>query len=163
MTSRSPSPPVSGPVILSDVMGSNRTISLFTSSAREVDPVAKRLDDPKISTTVLAPLNSAISDLPHKPWENPSDYTALGANAYEGPDGRAKAKENLRRFVEAHLVPVAPWVEGDRVKTLEGTEVWWEEKDGKKTIQPDGIEVATISNKVANGEVWIIQGVRRFT
>jgi hypothetical protein len=34
--------------------------------------------------------------------------------------------------VEAHVVPVSPWKEGERVKTLSGGEVWWESKDGVK-------------------------------
>ncbi|KAL5596795.1 hypothetical protein BROUX41_006521 [Berkeleyomyces rouxiae] len=155
-------PPASGAVILSDVLGSNRSITLFTSSARESKPISCRLDDPNTKTTVLAPLNSIVGDLPHKPWENPSDYASFGASVYEGPDGQVKAKQNLRRFIEEHLVPVAPWAQGNRVKTLGGTEIWWEEKNGKRVIQPDGIEVSDIANKVGNGEVWVVQGVRKY-
>jgi len=41
----------------------------------------------------------------------------------------------LRRFVEAHVVPVSPWKEGEKVKTLAGGEVWWESKDGVKMVR----------------------------
>lgn len=72
--------------------------------------------------------------LPRKPWEDPEDYDKLGADAYEGPEGEGRAQNNLRRFVEAHVVPVSPWKEGEKVKTLAGGEVWWEGKDGVKYV-----------------------------
>ena len=65
--------------------------------------------------------------LPRKPWEDPKDYEGLGADAYEGEQGE-------ERFVEAHVVPASPWKEGVKVKTLEGSEVWWEAKDGVKFV-----------------------------
>ena len=73
--------------------------------------------------------------LPRKPWEDPADYDQLGTEAYEGDDGQERAKRNLQRFVEAHVVPASPWREGDRVKTLAGGEVWWEAgADGGKIV-----------------------------
>jgi len=58
----------------------------------------------------------------------------MGAQVYKGPDGEDRATRNLRRFVEAHTVPVSPWEEGDKVKSLRGETVWWEEKDGRKAV-----------------------------
>jgi len=83
---------------------------------------------------VLAPLNSALQKLPHKPWEDPSDYEELGADAYGGSEGEGRAQRNLRRFVEAHVVPVSPWKEGEKVRTVGGGEVWWEEREGGKIV-----------------------------
>ena len=76
------------------------------------------------------------------------------------------------------MVPESPWAEGQKVQTLGGDTVWWEEKDGKKLasfispsvrckltktqIQPGGIEVSSIPNKVANGEVWVLEGARNY-
>lgn len=84
----------------------------------------------------------------------------MGANAYEGDDGRERAQKNLRRFVEAHLVTTSPWVEGKedgKARTVEGEgkarELWWVQKDGKKIIMPDGVEVDQVASQVANGEV----------
>lgn len=87
-----------------------------------------------MNTTVLAPLNSEIQKLSRKPWEDPEDYEELGANAYGGADGEGRAQRNLRRFVEAHVVPVSPWKEGERARTVGGGELWWENKDSKKTV-----------------------------
>lgn len=149
--------------MLSDVMGQDRSITLFASFVRDIESASRRLDDSSRNTTVLAPLNSAIEKLPRKPWEDPKDYGALGPNAYEGGEGRERAQRNLRKFVEAHMVPVNPWPESEKARTLGGDqEIWWEERDGKRLIQPGAIEVVNVANTVANGEVWIIRGVRNY-
>lgn len=162
-----------GSVMLSDVMGRDRSINIFAGFTRDVDSIAQRLDDKSKNSTVLAPLNSQIEKLPRKPWEDAQDYDTLGTDAYEGDDGMDRAKKNTRRFVEAHIVPENPWDAGVKTKTLGGeTEVWWEEKDGKKVvcrlfvvalpseqpltrkqIQPGDIEVVSVASSVANGQV----------
>lgn len=180
-------PPAGGPgtVILSDVMGKDRSINVFASLARDVESVSLRLDDSSQNSTVLAPLNSAMDKMPRKPWEDPEDYNKLGADAYEGDDGWQRAQRNLRRFVEAHVVPKNPWPQGEKVKALgdDTTEVWWEEKDGVKVVQPGNIEVANIASSVQNGQVvsvtcfprtplhvtnrtsmqWILKSVRNYS
>ena len=83
---------------------------------------------------MLAPLNSALQKLPRKPWEDPEEYNALGENAYKGQSGEDRAHSNLRRFSEAHIVPVSPWKEGEKVETLGGGKVWWENKDGDRIV-----------------------------
>lgn len=150
-----------GDIILSDVMGSARQINIFASFCRDIDPVSQRLDTTSLNTTVLAPLNNAISDLPRKPWEDPEDYRVLGASAYEGKSGEDQAHANLRRFTEAHVVPVSPWKQGEKVESLGGGEVWWE-RDAEKgvvRVMPGGVEVDKVVQKVANGEIWVLKGV----
>ncbi len=120
-----------GPVILSDVMGRDKSVNIFAGFARDAESVSRRLDDPARNSTVLAPLNSAVEALPRKPWEDPRDYGALGSDAYEGDDGFERAQRNLRRFVEAHMVPKSPWHPGEKVKPLgDDREIWWETKEG---------------------------------
>ncbi|KAL8739853.1 MAG: hypothetical protein Q9190_007383 [Brigantiaea leucoxantha] len=149
----------SGNVIISDVIGTDRVINIFAGFTRDIDRIAKRLDDKSQNTTVLAPLNSEIQKLPRKPWEDPKDYQTLGANAYDGSAGEDRAHRNLRRFVEAHILPVSPWREGEKVETIGGDKLWWETKDGEKIVQPDNVVVSSIANHVSNGEVWILKGV----
>ncbi|KAK4097926.1 hypothetical protein N658DRAFT_256324 [Parathielavia hyrcaniae] len=152
-----------GGVVLSDVMGRDRSINLFAGFVRDIESASRRLEDSARNTTVLAPLNSAVEKLPRKPWEDPEDYGAFGPDAYEGGDGHERAQRNLRRFVEAHLVPASPWQEGEKVKPIVGDrEVWWEEKDGARLIQPGAIEVVGVAGDVANGQVWIIKSVRNY-
>lgn len=121
-------------IILSDVLGRDRSINIFAGFTRDIAPISQRFADSGQNTTILAPVNSAIMGLPRKPWENPEDYDKLGVNAYEREDGEERAHKNLRRFVEAHIVPASPWKEGDKVKTLVGDEVWWENKDGVRRV-----------------------------
>ncbi|VUC35846.1 unnamed protein product [Clonostachys rosea] len=157
-------------VPLVDILGTQRSITTFFSLVRLHEPTESLLGDLHTNTTVLAPLNSAIEALPRKPWENPADYQAAGAEAYEGEDGREKAQRNLRRFVEAHLITASPWQqgEGNKASTLKGEsgqtrELWWEVKDGKRVIMPDGVEVDRVASQVANGEVWILKGVLNYS
>ncbi|ERT01952.1 hypothetical protein HMPREF1624_00247 [Sporothrix schenckii ATCC 58251] len=158
-------PPETGTVILSDVIGRDRSINVFAGFTRDFAPITNRFDDATQNSTVLAPLNSAIEALPRKPWEDPQDYHTLGADAYEGSDGQERAQQNLRRFVEAHIVPVSPWPEKQKASAMAGAgEVWWETRsDGTKVIQPGNIEVASVASTVANGQVWIIKGVRNYS
>jgi hypothetical protein len=157
-----PSVPADG-VILSDVLGKDRSINIFAGFTRDFSSITQRLENSGENTTILAPLNSAIMALPRKPWEDPNDYENLGAQAYEGEPGEERAQRNMRRFVEAHIVTASPWKEGEKEKTLDGSEVWWEvDKDGIKTIHPGSIEVSSVASKVGNGEVWILKGVRNY-
>ena len=130
------SPGGAGDVIISDVIGKERIINIFAGFTRDIDTISRRLDDNTQNTTVLAPLNSEIQRLPRKPWEDPKDYKALGENAYDGQDGEDRAHRNLRRFVEAHIIPVSPWKEGDKVESLGGGKVWWESKEDTKRVRP---------------------------
>lgn len=144
--------------IISDVLGKSRSINIFSSFTRDIKAIADRLSSSSASTTLLAPVNSAIEGLPRKPWEDPND-----AVIYEGDDGKDKAKENLKKFVESHIVAESPWAEGKKVRTLAGQEIWWLSDGDKKMIQPGNIEVESVAEKVANGEVWILKGVRNYT
>lgn len=121
-------------MIISDVIGKERTINVFAGFTRDIESISKRLEDSEQNTTVLAPLNSKIQQLPRKPWEDPKDYEVLGEEAYEGEHGEDRAQMNIRRFVEAHIVPTSPWCEGEKLETLGGTKVWWQTKDDKKLV-----------------------------
>ncbi|KAL8766014.1 MAG: hypothetical protein Q9209_007103 [Squamulea sp. 1 TL-2023] len=133
--SRKDSSEDAGDVIISDVIGKDRVINIFAGFTRDIDAISKRLNDDTQNTTVLAPLNSEIQKLPRKPWEDPKQYDSLGQNAYEGSAGDDRAHNNLRRFVEAHVIPASPWKEGEKVKSMGGEDVWWENKDGTRTYR----------------------------
>jgi len=151
--------PSANGVSISDVIGNEHMIKIFASLTRDIDSIAQRLESTKEKTTLLAPLNSIMSDLPRKPWEDPRDYSALGATAYDGADGESRAHANLRRFTEAHVIPVSPWKEGDKINSLGGGALWWEIKDGKTFLHPGSIEVDRVISRATNGEVWVIKGV----
>lgn len=145
--------PTQPAVPLTDILGTNRALTTFSSLTRMHSSTSSLLGDMGTNTTVLAPLNSAMDALPRKPWEDPGEYRALGERAYEGGEGEDRAKENLRRFVEAHLVVGSPWEEGVKAQTIGGRELWWEMKDGERRIFPDEVLVEKVASQVANGEV----------
>ncbi|OQE26306.1 hypothetical protein PENSTE_c005G03381 [Penicillium steckii] len=146
--------------IISDVLPKTKGINIFAQLTRDFDSISSRLNDASKNLTVLAPRNSAVQDLPRKPWEDPEDYQKYGeVNAYEGQDGKDRARDNLRRFVEAHLIPVSPWGEGEEVETLGGVKLKWTKEGDKIKIQPGDIEVDNVAEKVANGEVWVLNSV----
>jgi hypothetical protein len=128
---------------ISDVIGRNEDIAIFTSFTRDVSTVSQRFDSNSKNVTVLAPQDQSIKQLPRKPWEDPKDYSTFGASAYEGQSGVDRAQENLKRFVEAHIVPDSPWKEGDKVETLAGNKVWFEKKGDVKYVGLDFIAVTT--------------------
>ena len=125
--------------LLSDVIGKNREISIFSSLTRDVDSAASLFDDPSCNITVLAPLNTAVQNLPRKPWEDEREYNEFGVEeAYAGAAGSARATKNLKKFVLGYIMPRSPWKEGEegKMRTLsdggeEGKELWWTRKDGK--------------------------------
>lgn len=129
-----PEEQVSTGVIISDVIGKTQEIAIFSGLTRDIDSVSGRLDDAAKNATVLAPHNSVMRDLKRKPWEDPEDYNTLGEKAYEGASGEDRARSNLERFVQRHIIPESPWEEGKKVKTLSGNEIWWESKDGQKKV-----------------------------
>jgi hypothetical protein len=124
----------------------------LSSFVRDIESASRRLEDPSHNTTVLAPLNSAVEKLPRKPWEDPRDYDTLGASAYEGGEGHGRAQRNLQRFVEAHLVPVSPWQEGEKIRPIGGDrEIWWEEKGGTRLVSNTTLHaVPFLETAVAN-------------
>lgn len=178
----------SGEPVISDVLPKTRGINIFSSLTRQFESVEGRLNDSSRSVTVLAPRNSAIQDLPRKPWENPEDYEKFGEiKAYEGDEGQNRAKRNLERFVSAHIVLQSPWKEGEEAETLGGDKLKWK-KDGDRIyvsiplfssicgsvvnvqiltdiskIEPSGIQVETIAEQVSNGEVWTLNGVVNYS
>lgn len=145
---------------ISDILPQTRKINIFASLTRDIATVTKRLEStkPADNTTLLAPLNSAMQALPRKPWEDrPGDEDSVSAQYNED-----KAAKNLERFVVEHVVPISPWEKGqeNKIKTLGGQELWWEENDdGERVIRPGNLVVDGVVGRVGNGEIWAVKGV----
>ncbi|WEW58410.1 hypothetical protein PRK78_003878 [Emydomyces testavorans] len=148
-------------LVVSDILGKTRDINVFASLTRGFETLSNRLESDSLNATVLAPTNTAIEQLPHKPWENLDDYAKFGANeAYAGKAGEDRATDNLRKFVEAHVIPESPWPEKKEASNLVGQKLYWEKgKDGNIRIHPGDIEVSRIVAQVSNGEVWVLNSV----
>ncbi|OJD17069.1 hypothetical protein AJ78_02818 [Emergomyces pasteurianus Ep9510] len=148
-------------LLVSDILAKTREVNIFSSLTRDIEPVSARFNNETEKSVVLAPLNSAIQGLPRKPWEDPADYERFGAKAaYEGKEGEGRAARNLKRFVEAHIIPASPWPSQEKTETVGGGNIHWKKgDDGKIYIHPGKIEVQRIMTQANNGEVWILKGV----
>ncbi|KAF3920872.1 hypothetical protein ABW21_db0205027 [Orbilia brochopaga] len=148
--------------MVSDKLSVKRDVSIFADIVRGVSSVIERLEDKNLNTTVLAPLNSAMAQLPRKPWEDPDpDNNVQGA--FSGLSGEKRAAANLERFAKAHMIPVSPFNENEKVQTLEGETIWWAMEDGVAKIFPGGIEVKEIMVSVPNGQVWTLTKVVNYS
>lgn len=154
------------PPILGDIISIDRTISVFSGFTRSVEGISGRLADRNQNTTVLAPKNTAITSLPRKPWEDPSDEEearAQGVNSedlYRGESGEDRAADNLRRFVEVHMVGASPWGKGkeNQIVTLGGKAVWWDEEAGVRKVSyptfPQTVTVRPHSHMILDLPGW---------
>nr|POE49393.1 fas1 domain-containing protein [Quercus suber] len=157
-----PGPPPNSDLRLSDVLGNQKQINIFAGYTRDISTVSTRLDDNRLNSTVLAPLNIAITSLPRKPWEDPEDYSAYGSAAYDGQDGEDRASRNFRRFTEAHVVTASPWREGEKARSMAGSEIWWENREGVTRVMPGDVDVERVASRVANGEVWVLKSALNY-
>lgn len=149
-------------ISISDILPQTRKINIFASLTRDVPSVTSRLESikPEDKTTLLAPLNSAMLALPRKPWEDrPGDESGVSAERSED-----KAAQNMKRFVEEHVVLASPWKMGpeNKAKTLAGTDIWYKCIDHQMVIMPAGLVVEEVVGRVGNGEVWAVKGVMNY-
>jgi len=125
------------PATLAERLPTYKRIQIFCSLIQDVDQAWRRLSDERKHTIVLAPLNSAMRDLPEKPWKQAGEIEALGAQAYSGEEGTLRAQSNLKAWVESHLLEASEWKEGSKVKSIaekDSKEVWWEQTDSGKIV-----------------------------
>ena len=85
------SKPEGSDLTISDILPLSRSINIFAQLTRDIASVTTRLSTTdSANTTLLAPLNSAMQDLPRKPWEDrPGDESTVKAAHNE-----QKAAEN---------------------------------------------------------------------
>lgn len=140
------------------MLSSARDIQIFASLTRRVERVSQALSTPSSTLTVLAPLNTAMTSLERKPWEDARDYDELGEQAYQGASGEERAQTNLVDFVQMHVVPKSPWLEGEKVQNMGGHTLWWVQQSEGKFMQPGNVQIHTCES-AANGELWRLRGV----
>lgn len=77
-----------------------------------------------------------------------------------------RARSNLEKFVERYIGVFKEgdeklWQAGKKIRTMRGEEVWWEERNGKRTVMPWDVEVLGEIERVANGELWVLKELRK--
>lgn len=112
---------------LADILPRLTQCQIFAGLIRDVDSVSARLADDAPYVVVLAPDNAALHALNRKPWRSSRDEEQFGTEAYEGQVGAQRASDNIQTFVERQMVVLsAEWRQGERAKTMNGKQVWWE-------------------------------------
>ncbi|EFW13785.1 hypothetical protein CPSG_09652 [Coccidioides posadasii str. Silveira] len=148
-------------LLISDILSKTREVNIFASLTREFEYLSNQLENKSKNAIVLAPTNIAIENLSHKPWESTRHYVNFGEReAYVGKNGEERAADNLKTFVEAHIIPSKTWSEEKEASTLAGQKlIWRKDETGKSYIYPGHIGIKRIAGQVSNGEVWVLDGV----
>lgn len=143
------------PPLLADIFGGLRQCTIIGDYVRSLKTVSERLVDDTKSTLILAPVNSAIVNLPQKPWQDgPENAQDPKVSILRNDD---RASKNIETFVSRHVIPKYPIEAGKKFKNLAGQTVSFEVKDGEKYI--DGKHKVLSEKKASNGAIWVISGV----
>lgn len=143
-----------GAPLLADIIGLKQC-TIMSDYAMNLEGIARRLLDPSQRTLVLAPINSAITALPRKPWvDGPVDAQDPKISPLRNED---RAARNIEAFVERHVVSQYPLPAGAEAKNMAGQAISVEMKDEEKYI--NGKYKVLVEKTAANGAIWVISGV----
>ncbi|KAJ6546971.1 hypothetical protein B0H19DRAFT_1163271 [Mycena capillaripes] len=90
---------------LADLLTIEQSTSIFYSYARELT-LSTMFSDSDTSTTLLVPTNKAVMALARKPHQGPDPVDTGVVITDEEFDSRSK--ENVERWVSAHIIPQSP-------------------------------------------------------
>jgi len=155
---------------LADVMGIDGGLSIFADLTRKVAEVQQAFASQDSDLVVLAPTNPAIVALPRKPWHDTDqslDILPIQEDRFrnDGAKSDERASENIRNFVEAHIVSGGAFKQKQSGETLLGNRLTWREVDGVKRIfrsssrKDEGIAVLKEVATASNGDIWVLEGV----
>ncbi|GAA6014193.1 hypothetical protein JCM10207_006128 [Rhodosporidiobolus poonsookiae] len=145
---------------LADVLTRSRQARIMFDYLRDSAQVSTVLVDPSGSSTVLAPVDSAILALARKPHEGPESFDEPDIRSNEEERRRA---EYLEQWVKAHLVLEKVDLEADgwdgkEYTTMAGSTVRFatSDADGRKVL-PGDVEVVG-EEQASNGKVLYLRG-----
>ncbi|ODQ77491.1 hypothetical protein BABINDRAFT_163501 [Babjeviella inositovora NRRL Y-12698] len=88
--------------LLTTYINNHPDLSIFSMYVRDVMSIALRIDNPKQSTLIFAPRNSAVEQLSAKPWEFPRKVDENNVSTDQEIDETIAS--NIASFVESHIV-----------------------------------------------------------
>ncbi|EKM61541.1 uncharacterized protein PHACADRAFT_248219 [Phanerochaete carnosa HHB-10118-sp] len=147
---------------LADLLTIEPSASIFYSYAREVE-LSKGFADNDSRLTLLVPTNKAVMALTRKPHQGAAPPEDTGV-VITDEELDARSKENVVRWVSAHIIPEHPLVlsPGAHPTLLDGKSVTFREAAG----QPESPEWAHVildddthiiaAKQAANGVVYMI-------
>ncbi|GAA5898019.1 uncharacterized protein JCM6883_000895 [Sporobolomyces salmoneus] len=150
---------------LTDLLTRSKNSRLFYDYIRESTSVSTRLANPLESTTILAPISSAIVALPRRPHQGPPVPVEGHVEGYSGSreDEEARA-EYLEKWIKRHLI-------ADRIDLEDLTKEYETLQGGEKIsfvtsggegeewlrVMPGDIEVVEIE-QASNGVILYLRG-----
>lgn len=158
-----PVPVVQSQPRLADLLTIETSASIFYSYARETK-LSELFNDERARTTVLVPTNKAIMALARKPHQGPAppeEGTVITEQEYD-----ALSKENVLRWVSAHIIPESPIVleSGSYDTLLPGKSVKLEKIEGHTEL-PDWARIVLDGNirildekQAINGVLYLVDG-----
>ncbi|KAK9475930.1 hypothetical protein V1514DRAFT_299581 [Lipomyces japonicus] len=147
-------------LLMTDAMGVDRHISIFSSLARQVEELMYRLQDPNKETFVLAPTNEVMQKLTRKPWED-----AIEVEETNQIEEEKRAAANIKKFVLSHVVYSAGFAKaGEKKSSASGVnELWYEENtEGNKIVYAEKSNREAFVKKTqgtGNGQLWTVDNV----
>ncbi|GAA5996132.1 hypothetical protein JCM5350_000498 [Sporobolomyces pararoseus] len=161
MKSSSPSPLLS----LTDLLTRSKNSRIFYDYLRDSSSVSTRLANPLESTTILAPVNSAIIALERRPHQGPPEPAGGYVQGYAGSrqDEQERA-DYLEKWIKRHLIAGKVDLEEESKEyesLLGGDKVSFARKDqegqaGYK-VMPGDVQVVEIE-QASNGVIFYLQG-----
>ncbi|KIK56003.1 hypothetical protein GYMLUDRAFT_47465 [Collybiopsis luxurians FD-317 M1] len=165
---------------LADLLTIESSASIFYSYARELslselfstppaEQAAHFLDDVtgKGGLMLLVPTNKAVMALARKPHQSPPSNNGQEIEVSEQEYDR-QSKENVQRWVEAHIIPTSPLdfpSDSDPTKTttydtlLEGKSVSFVLETNEVEVRDGESRIRILSSKTAsNGMLYLIDG-----
>ncbi|GAA5958727.1 hypothetical protein JCM3765_006018 [Sporobolomyces pararoseus] len=150
---------------LTDLLTRSKNSRIFYDYLRDSSSVSTRLANPLESTTILAPVNSAIIALERRPHQGPPEPAGGHVEGYAGSreDEQARA-DYLEKWIKRHLISgkVDLEVESKEYETLQGGDKVTfvrNQKDGQTgyRVMPGDVEVVEIE-QASNGVIFYLQG-----
>ncbi|KAG8736654.1 hypothetical protein FRC10_009062 [Ceratobasidium sp. 414] len=145
---------------LADVLTLEQSSSIFYAYLRDLPEVVARLTDVGgvVQSTLFVPRNRAVVGLARKPHLGPVEDTI---EVLTGRERDERARENVARWISAHIVPSHPIeLAGSHATMLDGKSITFE-CDGERTWENCTLESGVkIVRRVeaSNGVLYVIDG-----
>ncbi|KAF8191445.1 hypothetical protein K438DRAFT_1591144 [Mycena galopus ATCC 62051] len=147
---------------LADLLTIESSTSIFYSYARELT-LSNMFSEKGTAITVLVPTNKAVMALSRKPHQGPAPVDDDIVITDEEFDSRSK--ENVERWVSAHIIPQSP-IDFDQTYTrLDGKPISFTPSKKGDSNSPDWSRVVIGGNvhiigkrEASNGVLYLIDG-----
>ncbi|KAF6748342.1 hypothetical protein DFP72DRAFT_992239 [Ephemerocybe angulata] len=156
-------PETSSKPTLADLLTIENSASIFYSYARELE-LSKGLSDKSFKMTLFVPTNKAVMSLARKPHEG--NMPVGGSIEISDAEFDSIVKNNVERWVSAHIVPEAPISLEGVHHTLHPSKSITFKGIGKSNQGPEWIRVSledgihiTGKKEAINGDLYMIDGV----